>query len=332
MASVHLLSAARGGPGHDPKAHLDLEQMRTAAAADRFGEHSVVDDPEAADVVLFVETSVAAGPYFEAVRRSRVYREQRLKSYLFSSTDRIVPFLPGVYASVERRWFWPSWTRPGFYLGVREREGLRHEPGSRPRLLYSFVGDAAASPVRAAIMRLEHPDGVVADTGEGSGERGPVPPDAYLERFASSIAESAFVLCPRGRGAATFRLFETMMLGRVPVVLSDAWVPPQGPDWESFSIRVAERDVERVPSLLEGRAGEAGAMGEAARAAWLAWFSEQASFHRTVDWCLDLGRRSRAREGIRRYAPFAQMLRPYHAARAVAKRLGHGDGGATHPR
>ena len=124
MASVYLLSAARGGPGRDPKAQLDLEQMRAAAAADRFGEHAVVgllrqsqhgqavvDDPRAADLVLFVETSVAAGPYFEDVRRSAVYREFRSKSYLFSSTDRIVPLLPGVYASLERRWFWPAWTR-----------------------------------------------------------------------------------------------------------------------------------------------------------------------------------------------------------------------------
>ena len=42
--------------------------MREAAASDRFGVHELSDDPGEADLVLFVETSTCAGPYFESVR------------------------------------------------------------------------------------------------------------------------------------------------------------------------------------------------------------------------------------------------------------------------
>ena len=42
-----------------------------------------------------------------------------------------------------------------------------------------------------------------------------------------------------------------MMLGRVPVIVSDQWVPPDGPDWESFSMRVKEREVDTIPAMLE---------------------------------------------------------------------------------
>jgi len=149
-------------------------------------------------------------------------------------------------------------------------------------------------------------------------------PEEFRTRYVKSIKDSAFVLCPRGGGTSTFRLFETLMLGRVPVIVSDQWVPPDGPDWESFSLRVKEGEIATIPALLERRATDAPAMGRAARAAWFEWFSEGASFHRTVEWCLDLARFAPARVGFRRYAPYLQMLRPYDAARAVAKRLGHG--------
>jgi Exostosin family len=329
VASAYLLSAAPSGPGRDPKAFLDLEQMRASARANRFGAHRLAEDPGEADLILFVETSSAAGHYFERVRSHPVYREFMSKSYLFSSTDRVVPFLPGVYASIERRWYWPSWTRSGHYLGVKEEGGLRYLPSHSPSRLFSFVGDANTHPVRQRLMGFRHPDAVMIDTHAEAlaikrGERPPVSQEGFVGRYVRAIEDCAFVLCPPGGGTSSFRLFETMMLGRVPVIVSDPWVPPLGPDWDSFSVRVKESDVDGIPRLLETRAADARTMGDAARAAWLDWFSESASFHRTVEWCLDLARHAPARAGLRRYAPYVQMLRPYHAARWGAKRLGHG--------
>jgi hypothetical protein len=326
LASVYLLSAAPGGPGDDPKAWLDLEQMRASAQADRFGVHGLVEDSASADLILFVETSGAAGYYFELVRRHPVYRRHREKSYLFSSTDRIVPFLPGVFASLERRWYWPAWTRSGHYLGVGERPGLVYEPELEPTLLFSFVGSAAAHPVRGRIAALEHPEALIFDgsaeaAAVARGEVAAPTPEEFVGRYAASLRDAAFVLCPRGGGSSSFRLFEAMMLGRAPVVVSDQWVAPAGPGWEDFSLRVPEREVERIPALLEERRGEARRMGEAARAAWLEWFSPQAGFHRTIESCLELSHAAPSRRGPRRWAPYLQLLRPYHAARATLKRV-----------
>jgi hypothetical protein len=317
LASAYLLSAAPASR-RDPKAYLDLEQMRDSAGADRFGVHEVVDDPGEADVILFVETSGAAGYYFERVRRHPVYRAFRSRSYLFCSTDRVVPLLPGIYASIEARQYRPAWTRSGHYLGVKERGPLRYKPDRSPSWLYSFVGSATTNRFRARIMDLQHPEALIIDIDSEP------PADDPLKRFADSIHDSSFVLCPRGGGTSTFRLFEAMMLGRVPVIVSDQWVPPKGPDWPSFSLRVREGDLASVPELLESHTVHARAMGEAARAVWLDWFSEPVSFHRTIEWCLELAFEAPSRTGLERYRPWLQMLRPYHAARAVAKRLGHG--------
>jgi hypothetical protein len=237
--------------------------------------------------------------------------------------------LPGVYASIERRWYWKTWTRSGHYLGVKERGALQYQPDHSPCRLFSFVGSANAHPVRQRVMRLRHPDAILIDSYAESlaiqrGDRPAVPSDEFIGRYVRGIQDCAFVLCPRGGGTSTFRLFEAMMLGRVPVIVSDQWVPPAGPDWDSFSLRVNEARVEAIPALLETRAADARLMGEAARSAWVDWFSEGASFHRTVDWCLELARVAPARAGLRRCLPYIQMLRPYHAARSVAKRVAPG--------
>jgi Exostosin family len=325
LALIHLISAAPADPS-DPVARLDLEQMRALAQADRFGVHQVVEAPAAADLVLFVETSSGAGHYFERVLRHPVYRRYREKSYLFCSTDRLVPLLPGVFSSIERRSYRRAWTRGSHYLGGVERPALHYEPGATGEWLFSFLGAGAAHPVRREILALRDPRALLVDTAAERARvaagAGPEPAAGeYEERFARSIHGAKFVLCPRGGGVSSFRLFETMMLGRVPVVVSDQLVLPDGPDWESCSLRVAESEVDSIPALLAAREREAAAMGEAARAVWLDWFSPEVGFHRTVERCLDLATYAAQRRGLRRLTPFAEMLRPFHAARWARHRF-----------
>jgi hypothetical protein len=287
--------------------------MRDAAGADRFGVHAAVDDPQAADLILFVETSAGAGPYFERVRRHPLYRRERDRCYVFSSTDRVVPLVPGVFASITQADYLEAWTRSGHYLGVKEHGEIRYEPDVEPSLLFSFVGSRAAAPVREAILLLPGDDARIQDTRDA-----PLDQRAYAE----SIRDAAFALCPRGGGTASFRLFEAMLLGRAPVIVADGWVPPSGPDWDSFSIRVAESNVSSIPALLRERAGEAAAMGRAARDAWRNWFSPEVSFHRVVESLLELDALADRRRGPARLAPWMHMARPVHVARALKYRLG----------
>jgi hypothetical protein len=317
VATAHLVSAA--GTNARSSGHSEVEMLLRSAAMDRFGIHTTLDDPQSADLILFAN-GYEAGFYFERVRSHVLLRSFREKSYLFSSVDRVIPFIPGVYASIERSWYWPAWARSGHYLGIQETEELRFEAErSAPKYLFSFLGSRATHAVRERVLRLRHPDALLVDT---SGHRADLPLELRA-RYAEAIHDSQFVLCPRGGGAATFRLFESMMLGRVPVVISDEWVPPSGPDWDRCSLRVRERDIDLIPTMLEQRVDDAAVMGENARTTWLDWFSDSASFHRIIDWCLDLHRLRSRRAGWRAAAPYVQLLRPYHSARWVAKKLGH---------
>jgi hypothetical protein len=129
-------------------------------------------------------------------------------------------------------------------------------------------------------------------------------------RYGNIIARSKFVLCPRGHACSSWRLFETMKAGRVPVIISDQWVPPVGPAWERFSIRVRQKHVAQIPAIIERYEPQAEMMGRLARTAWEEWFSAETCFHRTVEWCLYLKRYS-SRSRISDFFPYIQLLRPF---------------------
>jgi len=314
MATVHLLSAAAHSASPWAYAFDDLHRMRRSAAADRFGVHALTDDPAAADVILFVENCDPIRHYFE-VRRHPVYRALADRCFLFSRHDHPVPFLPGVYASIPRRWHDPARTRGGLYLNAFDHPFIEYSSAPVARdYLYSFIGQVGTHPLREAMMGLPDDEGFLFDTT-------PYWPYAELDdetrralerQYVDVATRSAFVLCPRGRGASSIRLFEMMRMGRAPVIVSDEWTPPEGPDWDTFSVRVAEGDLDSLPEILRTRADDAAAMGERARRCWENWFSEEATFHRVTNWCLDL----RAEHAPRWAAPWShvgpQLLRPLY--------------------
>ena len=54
-------------------------------------------------------------------------------------------------------------------------------------------------------------------------------------RFREVLEASKFVLCPRGQGTSSIRLYETLASGRVPVIIADDWVARRGPDRDRCS-------------------------------------------------------------------------------------------------
>ena len=323
MAQVVLLSATP--PEHQTREHsAPLEDLRQSAAADRFGVHQLTDDAAAADVILFVE-SYGGGWHFERVRRHPLTRRYREKCFIFCSNPFVIPFLPGVYTGIDRRWA-SRRVVSGFYLDVPKSRFTTFTPPSDDLpYLFSFMGSVGTAAVRRQLAQLAHPRGFFQDTAADfaralHGEMDAREQQDYQRRYAEVTKASKFVLCPRGLSVSSIRLFETMRMGRAPVVLADGWVAPPGPAWETFSIRIAERDWRRIPQILESREHEAAAMGERARAEWLEWFSREVAFHRVVESCLGIAARRVVPERVARWPVYLQYLRPFHF-RKLAGRL-----------
>ncbi|MEM9258358.1 MAG: exostosin family protein, partial [Bacteroidota bacterium] len=97
-----------------------------------------------------------------------------------------------------------------------------------------------------------------------------------------------FIACPRGVGASSMRIFESMRAGRAPVIISDAWEPPPFIDWASCSLRIPESEVATLPIILREHADKAISMGLKARQEWEKVFSHEGLLHHTVEACLSI--------------------------------------------
>src|SRR5687768_14066948 len=323
MARVFLLSATPQDDSTDFNL-APLHDLKKCAELDRFRIHSLTGDADRADLIIFAEF-YGAGWYFERVRAHPLVRAYRDKCFLFCANPFVIPLLPGVYAGVERRWSSPR-TRPGFYLGRTRNEFTTFSPPAHDLpYLFSFMGSTRNAPVREKLATLRHPRSFFQNTTEdfdrildrkmGRRER-----LDYDRRYAEVAKASKFVLCPRGLSVSSIRLFETMGMGRVPVILSDAWIAPPGPRWEMCAIRVREKDFAKVPRLLEQREPEAVKMGELARKEWENWFSDEVLFHRLVELCLDIRAKRKLPESMARWPVYLQRLRPFHLRRMLGAR------------
>ncbi len=324
MARALLLTATADSDrseGH----RAPFETLRRCAEDDRFRAHSLTDDPAAADVILFVE-SYGAGWHFERARRHPFARRYREKCFMFCSNPFVIPFLPGIFTDVDQRWA-SRRTVSGFYLNPPENDFLTYDPPTADLpYLYSFMGSIRNAPVRHLLASVRHPRSFFQDTSaefehalHGTMD---VPTQRdYSRRYAEMMKASKFVLCPRGLSVSSVRLFETMRMGRVPVILSDGWVEPPGPRWSEFAIRIPERGCAQLPRILEERENAAVEMGELARREWLDWFSEETVFHRVINWCLLIKERRSTPERLARWPVYFQYLRPFHFRRLIGRRL-----------
>ncbi len=74
----------------------------------------------------------------------------------------------------------------------------------------------------------------------------------YVQSYRELLSRSVFTLCPRGYGLTSYRLYEAIQMGSIPVYISDDfWLPYCDKlDWSEFALVVPEEDLPRIPQLL----------------------------------------------------------------------------------
>ena len=273
---LHLTSAYRRRQA--------LATLQAAAGSDRWGVHELCPDPARADVVLFVENGERADPCYRRLLRHPLAAPGDGRAFMYNEYDYPYATLPGLYTSMPRRAFDPARQAAFCYLHRPNRYVSAVATGrTRPELLYSFAG-ARNHRLRRRVLKLRDPRAHIEDTHAFSiwFDYDPAVFQARMKAYADLMARSRFILCPRGAGTSSFRLFEAMEAARAPVVISDQWVQPDGPDW-SFAVRVREADLHTIPDLLRDLEGEAEDRGRRAREAWEQFYAPDAVFHHAAE-------------------------------------------------
>lgn len=284
-----------------------LLQLRDRATLQKY---RIAEGNEPFDLTLFVEIGhVGVDKLLRSAKRAG-------PAFVFSECDWPYPFMPGVYCSLTKSF---PWARSWSFLLANEHAAQRD--GDAPEYLFSFIGRLATHPCRARVRALHSPTMPCLDTSEAAGH---FPGWDYSEGYRRLMWNSAFVLCPRGFGASSIRIFEAMQMGRVPVVIGDAWVPPPLADWSSFSIRVREADIAGIPTILRERAPMALEMGMRARQTFEQLYAPSIFLERLLDFCIDElplgGRLSHVARGARAFST-REIREILYPAKVRLKRL-----------
>lgn len=236
--------------------------------------HSEVDDPNEAQAVLFLESNRFKSQHdFSSFQETSLLQEFAYKSFALNYSDSPVAFLPGLYVCLNRQSYHPCWTRAIPYPWPSPNNELAtfNSHCDYPEYKLSFRG-SLSHPIRQKVL----------DVMAIHDELGPAyqiqrwfnhTSDEQLD-YLQEIVNSHFVLCPRGIGTSSYRLYEVLSLGRVPIIISDDWVPPEGVDWNSCSIRVAEGRVGELPEIVNFYINRWPEMSAAATKVWRNCFRE----------------------------------------------------------
>lgn len=236
----------------------------------------MVTDDSPADYTIFCDSTDST---FSDVRRHAEYAAAPDRCFVFDTRDRPLPIVPGIYTSASSRWLARDHVAGGVYTKVLDHHAIQSTDPSESEYLCGFVGSFDTHPIRPRLRILGDCKDVLIRDASSSGQprsNRDLGRSWYgAEEYARLLTVCRFILCPRGVAPSSYRIFEAMKAARVPVIISDHWVPPLGPKWPEFSIRVRECEVARIPEILQGINCESMAMGMKAREAWDLHFSER---------------------------------------------------------
>jgi hypothetical protein len=77
---------------------------------------------------------------------------------------------------------------------------------------------------------------------------------AATVRYNQVLSDSVFSLCPEGTGPNTLRLWESLAVGAIPVVIAEGWMPPPVPGenlaWEDAVIFLRQAEIDGLYDRL----------------------------------------------------------------------------------
>jgi hypothetical protein len=245
----------------DKQHQIEIRKLFHDDHLSRQGQIAVVEDPREADCILVFAHGNEA-------RNSELARKHGIPTLVYDPIDCPTGVAPGLYCSLPRQLFDARRHRT-FCYPVVYNECVEAFPQNAAQALFCFAGGFSSGLRQRLVAWMQqtdfaHPVRLLVQTGpwQQMFDRSGIP---EKKRYAEILKESRFVLCPRGNGVGSIRLFEVLKAGRVPVIISDEYVPPSGVDWSSCSITVKERNFRKIPEILEAHLDKWPTMAENAR-------------------------------------------------------------------
>lgn len=245
----------------------------------------IVDHMDQADLVLYLDAVTKKPTKRDLTEyQALLERVQARGGLLFALNfqDRPLGILPGIYTSLEPQNFdptlhlsWPHLEPPNSNVETPPNKCSRQIP-----FLFTFAGSCSHR-LRRKLFSLY---------AAGSGDRWKVVEidrwydhtESEKTQYVQDIVDSRFVLCPRGIASYSHRIFESILLERVPVIIADNWLPFSFKDQEYY-VKVPEKDIGQIESILERELENYDSYLANLRAIKSKWFSKHSRYRIAIE-------------------------------------------------
>ena len=221
------------------------------------------NDPSKADVFLFLSHGLDENSIL-GIKDHELIKKYPPRCFFWCDDDHPLAILPGLYASLPSVFFNPNFHRTIFYL-TRSNNligQLKTEYEKKPPLILASFQGGISSNIRKKLLILKFKtDRIIVKAvqplwsvflfGMGFNDQ-----ELIVNEYARRIFESKFVICPKGNGVSSYRLFETLEAGRVPVIISDKFVPPKIQPDSEYMLFLKEADINKLEDFLISREPE----------------------------------------------------------------------------
>lgn len=274
---------------------------------------AIVDTSAEADVILV--------PKDLSLREGRELRRTYAGKFLMAWSDSDAPrcILPGLYCSLAhgiadlRR-------HASFSYPLIHNEMVDICDLNDAHVLWSFHGGMTA-PVRRRIVEAlsaspwRNDGKIIEQIGPWSSIY--IRSDSPEKKgYVDTLRSTKFMICPRGNGFGSVRLFETMKAQRVPVIVADRYVLPRGVAWSDCAILVPESELHTIPERCREAEPRWRQMAANARSAWERLYSDGALLRNMADHAREF---QKSRTTTLCYASYARATALYGFKRAITR-------------
>jgi hypothetical protein len=280
------------GKKSDSQTKMVLQLFKIATLT----QYAITNNPKEADLILVCDAYF--DNYGEVILKNEILKNYTNKCFLLSNIDRPLPIFRGILTSAEKSFFNFGRVRscsftaalPNFKNPFIENHFRNNKKSIEKKFLFSFIG-RDSDPIRRPIFQTDfHRNDILIENTENSFNLYNRNNDFLnkQEYYFETLLQSKFALCPRGWGANSYRLFEAMMLGVAPVIISDKWILPKGPDWKSFSLIIPSKHINSLEKVIIENEYRYFEMGIKAKEAFLKYFDDKVFFDYLITNCLEI--------------------------------------------
>lgn len=268
---MNLFFATRENTLLADKESLILKCTKEAFFTDEQSQE--VDSPDKADAIIMQEDSTTFKEfrYIDKMLNDPFVGKYYTKIYTINADDSATGLLRGLYTSMPYYRMNPMLHKAVPYYNYTNQLVFTDKTVIKPTYLAAWYGNTKSNDLRKRLVKALQDNGHFSiKTSQSWYNHKEDEQKAYVDL----IKDSKFSLCPAGWAPASPRIYESMVLGRCPVIIADKINLPKGPHWSDFSLFFPEKkSLAELETFLLNNEHRYEELGANAKEAWDTFFA-----------------------------------------------------------